>query len=103
MQDRKKGQLIYTYGGEITNEEVNRSSESRAIGQVIHMIELNKWLEDEGVAQYICDGMPFGGPTGFINHSCDPNCGIFTQPPAITQIAVFMSWHSSLLGFIGRD
>lgn len=27
---------------------------------------------------YVCDGMHIGGPTRFMNHSCDPNCRLFT-------------------------
>lgn len=43
----------------------------------------DKFLEDEAFGQqefceYICDGMHMGGPTRFINHSCDPNCRLFT-------------------------
>jgi histone-lysine N-methyltransferase SUV39H len=30
--------------------------------------------EDE---EYVIDGQNFGGPSRFINHSCDPNCGIY--------------------------
>ncbi|KAL8736172.1 MAG: hypothetical protein Q9166_000327 [cf. Caloplaca sp. 2 TL-2023] len=28
--------------------------------------------------KYVCDGMYMGGPTRFMNHSCDPNCRLFT-------------------------
>lgn len=27
---------------------------------------------------YVCDGMHVGGPTRFMNHSCEPNCRLFT-------------------------
>ena len=33
---------------------------------------MDRW-EDESEG-YVCDGMFMGGPTRFINHSCDPNC-----------------------------
>lgn len=39
---------------------------------------LDKWAEEDGGSKYVCDGMHFGGPTRFINHSCDPNCAIYT-------------------------
>ncbi|KAL8902704.1 MAG: hypothetical protein Q9171_007618 [Xanthocarpia ochracea] len=28
--------------------------------------------------KYVCDGMYMGSPTRFMNHSCDPNCRLFT-------------------------
>ncbi|KAL9002228.1 MAG: hypothetical protein Q9188_004826, partial [Gyalolechia gomerana] len=37
------------------------------------------WLNPEYVPYlYVCDGMHVGGPTRFMNHSCDPNCRLFT-------------------------
>ncbi|KAL8712342.1 MAG: hypothetical protein Q9220_003493 [cf. Caloplaca sp. 1 TL-2023] len=37
------------------------------------------WLNPEYIQyQYVCDGMKVGGPTRFMNHSCDPNCRLFT-------------------------
>lgn len=37
------------------------------------------WLNPEYVPyEYVCDGMHVGGPTRFMNHSCDPNCRLFT-------------------------
>ncbi|KAL8945632.1 MAG: hypothetical protein Q9222_007857 [Ikaeria aurantiellina] len=37
------------------------------------------WLNPDYVQyQYVCDGMQVGGPTRFMNHSCDPNCRLFT-------------------------
>ena len=79
MQDIKKGQFIDTYRGEvITNEEANRRSETRTIDQEIYLMDLDKFTEEEGAAQYVCDGMHIGGPTRFINHSCNPNCAIYT-------------------------
>ena len=33
------------------------------------------WEESKG---YVCDGMFMGGPSRFINHSCEPNCRIIT-------------------------
>ncbi|KAL8826798.1 MAG: hypothetical protein Q9170_007266 [Blastenia crenularia] len=37
------------------------------------------WLNPEYVPYlYVCDGMYVGGPTRFMNHSCDPNCRLFT-------------------------
>jgi [histone H3]-lysine9 N-trimethyltransferase SUV39H len=36
------------------------------------------WLNPNYQAPYVCDGMEVGGPTRFMNHSCEPNCRIFT-------------------------
>ncbi|KAL8644142.1 MAG: hypothetical protein Q9210_007404, partial [Variospora velana] len=37
------------------------------------------WLNPEYIDYlYVCDGMHVGGPTRFMNHSCDPNCRLFT-------------------------
>ena len=38
----------------------------------------DKWSEEDEDSKYVCDGMHLGGPTRFINHSCDPNCAIYT-------------------------
>lgn len=79
MQDLKRGQFIDTYRGEIiTHEEANRRDGTRTQDQEIYLMGLDKWTEDQGGSQYVCDGMHFGGPTRFINHSCDPNCAIYT-------------------------
>lgn len=36
------------------------------------------WLNPNYQPPYVCDGMEVGGPTRFMNHSCEPNCRIFT-------------------------
>ncbi|KAL8897930.1 MAG: hypothetical protein Q9192_002333, partial [Flavoplaca navasiana] len=37
------------------------------------------WENPEYVEyEYVCDGMYVGSPTRFMNHSCDPNCRLFT-------------------------
>lgn len=78
-QDLKKGQFIDTYRGEIiTHDEANRRGETRTSDQGIYLMNLDKWSEEEGGSKYVCDGMHLGGPTRFINHSCDPNCAIYT-------------------------
>ncbi|KAI4233717.1 MAG: hypothetical protein LQ352_008224, partial [Teloschistes flavicans] len=53
------------------------------------------WLNPEFVPnQYVCDGMYVGGPTRFMNHSCDPNCRLFTasynhSDPHLYDLAFF--------------
>lgn len=36
------------------------------------------WQNPDYQAPFVCDGMEVGGPTRFINHSCEPNCRLFT-------------------------
>ena len=36
------------------------------------------WLNPNYIPPYVCDGMKVGGPTRFMNHSCEPNCRLFT-------------------------
>lgn len=36
------------------------------------------WLNPNYEPPYVCDGMKVGGPTRFMNHSCEPNCRLFT-------------------------
>ncbi|MCJ1266160.1 hypothetical protein MMC22_006042 [Lobaria immixta] len=40
--------------------------------------ETEHWLNPRYKTPYVCDGMTHGGPSKFMNHSCDPNCRIFT-------------------------
>ncbi|KAI4146326.1 MAG: hypothetical protein L6R39_003484 [Caloplaca ligustica] len=53
------------------------------------------WLNPDYVPfLYVCDGMYVGGPTRFMNHSCDPNCRLFTvsynhSDPHIYELALF--------------
>lgn len=73
----KKGQFVDTYRGEIlTHEEAECRGRNRPVGQDNYLFDLDRW-EDESEG-YTCDGMYMGGPTRFINHSCDPNCRIMT-------------------------
>ena len=36
------------------------------------------WLNPQYKPPYVCDSMYMGGPTRFMNHSCAPNCRLFT-------------------------
>ncbi|KAL8722473.1 MAG: hypothetical protein Q9225_001037 [Loekoesia sp. 1 TL-2023] len=53
------------------------------------------WLNPEYVPYlYVCDGMHVGGSTRFMNHSCDPNCRLFTvsynhSDPHLYDLAFF--------------
>ncbi|KAL8737095.1 MAG: hypothetical protein Q9181_002015, partial [Wetmoreana brouardii] len=47
--------------------------------EIYHKDGQEMWLNPEYVPyKYVCDGMFVGGPTRFMNHSCDPNCRLFT-------------------------
>ena len=72
--DLKTGQFIDTYRGEIiTHEEAERRGAKRhRDNQDNYFFDLDRW-EDESEG-YVCDGMYMGGPTRFMNHSCDSNC-----------------------------
>lgn len=36
------------------------------------------WLNPNYTPPHVSDGMNHGGPSRFMNHSCDPNCRLFT-------------------------
>ena len=72
----KKGQFIDTYRGEIiTSEEADRRGKERDADADNYFFGFDMWPESKG---YVCDGMYMGGPSRFINHSCEPNCRIIT-------------------------
>jgi len=76
----QKGQFIDTYRGEIvTNEEATRREDSARYGKQSYLYSLDKHADSVGLEEcYIIDGEYKGGPTRFINHSCEPNCRQFT-------------------------
>lgn len=46
-----------------------------------YMYSLDKFAEEQGIEQkdiYVVDGQYQGGPTRFMNHSCEPNCRQYT-------------------------
>ncbi|KAF2018882.1 SET domain-containing protein [Aaosphaeria arxii CBS 175.79] len=82
-EDLHEGQFIDTYRGEIiTDEEADRreaAATSKAKGSYLY--SLDKFQESEGLADediYVVDGEFMGGPTKFMNHSCEPNCRQYT-------------------------
>ena len=77
--DLKKGQFVDTYRGEIiTHDEANRRGETGTLNRDNYLLQLDKFAEQSDRDPYVCDGMYMGGPTRFINHSCEPNCRLFT-------------------------
>ena len=74
------GQFIDTYRGEIITLNEAEQRENNSKGKASYLYDLDKnVLDDEGnhTTQdfFVVDGENMGGPTRFINHSCDPNCG----------------------------
>jgi histone-lysine N-methyltransferase SUV39H len=76
----KMGQFIDTYRGEIiTDAEATQRGDESSKDKDSYLFGLDKFSADFGPdeKEYVIDGQNFGGPTRFINHSCDPNCGIY--------------------------
>ena len=81
MQHLQRGQFIDTYRGEIiTHEEAERRNAHRPHpDEDIYLFDFDKWTQpNDEPPRYVCDGKHFGGPTRFMNHSCEPNCRLFT-------------------------
>lgn len=77
------GQFIDTYRGEIiTDAEATRREESATSRtKASYLYSLDKFAESEEIKPhdvYVVDGEFMGGPTKFMNHSCDPNCRQYT-------------------------
>jgi histone-lysine N-methyltransferase SUV39H len=103
-QDLHQGQFIDTYRGEIITdaeatkrENASSKDKSNASDKASYLYSLDKFAESEEIAQedlYIVDGEFMGGPTKFINHSCEPNCRQYTvsynkHDPRVYDIAFF--------------
>ena len=78
-----------TYRGEIiTTDEADQRK--KGADEDNYLFDFDKFEE----AKYVCDGMHMGGPTRFINHSCEPNCALFTvsynhYDPYLYELAFF--------------
>ncbi|GKZ18211.1 hypothetical protein AbraIFM66951_000385 [Aspergillus brasiliensis] len=75
----RAGQFIDCYLGEVITKEVADIREDLAASQNGHsyLFSLDFLATDED-SKYVVDGHRFGGPTRFMNHSCNPNCRMFT-------------------------
>lgn len=72
-QNLQEGQFVDTYRGEIiTTEEADKRK--KGANEDNYLFDFDKFRD----AKYVCDGTHMGGPTRFINHSCRPNCALFT-------------------------
>jgi histone-lysine N-methyltransferase SUV39H len=84
--DLKRGQYIDRYLGElITDTETTAREATGSHDKASYLFSLDKHAEDNdqpGALHksdcYVADGEKMGGPTRFINHSCEPNCRLFT-------------------------
>ena len=93
----RKGQFIDTYRGEIiTDGEATRRELRAGRGKDSYLFSLDKFQGEEGSLDYIpnkdlyvVDGEFMGGPTRFMNHSCDPNCRQFTVSLTRGDIKVY--------------
>lgn len=82
-EDLVRGEFIDTYLGEvITNEEATRREEQAGKEKASYLYSLDKFVGDDETLTdetcYVVDGQYMGGPTRFINHSCEPNCRQYT-------------------------
>jgi len=78
LDDLEKGEFIDFYWGEvITNQEADNRLENNA-QKNSYLFDLDKFRKEINEDDMlVLDGEFFGGPTRFVNHSCDPNCGIY--------------------------
>ncbi|KAF2631938.1 SET domain-containing protein [Macroventuria anomochaeta] len=94
-QNLRQGQFIDTYRGEvITDEEATRRENTSSKAKASYLYSLDKFEADMQHEAYVVDGEFMGGPTKFINHSCEPNCRQYTvsynkNDPHIYDIAFF--------------
>jgi histone-lysine N-methyltransferase SUV39H len=97
-EDLHEGQFIDTYRGEvITDAEATRRENASSKAKASYLYSLDKFAESEGLDEkdlYVVDGEFMGGPTKFINHSCEPNCRQYTvsynkHDPRVYDIAFF--------------
>jgi histone-lysine N-methyltransferase SUV39H len=77
-QALEAGQFVDTYLGEvIMKDEADRRGSTAAKGKDSYVFTLDKFLDDLTEDPYEIDGEFVGGPSRFINHSCDPNCAVY--------------------------
>ncbi|KAL1654593.1 hypothetical protein SLS61_002782 [Didymella pomorum] len=96
-EDLTRGQFIDTYRGEvITDEEATRREDTSSKAKASYLYSLDKFAETEQLDHepYVVDGEFMGGPSKFMNHSCEPNCRQYTvsynkHDPYIYDIAFF--------------
>ncbi|KAK5137397.1 hypothetical protein LTR08_008975 [Meristemomyces frigidus] len=80
-----RGEFIDVYLGEvITNSEADRRESAAGKDKASYLYSLDKFVGDDDNGDltedtcFVVDGQHMGGPTRFINHSCEPNCRQYT-------------------------
>ncbi|CAK4033509.1 Histone-lysine N-methyltransferase SUV39H1 [Lecanosticta acicola] len=99
-----RGEFIDTYLGEvISQEEADRREEKAGEMKNSYFFGLDKFTRDPNYAAFadidpddchVVDGQHMGGPSRFINHSCEPNCRQYTvsynkNDPYVYNLAFF--------------
>ncbi|KAF2855978.1 SET domain-containing protein [Plenodomus tracheiphilus IPT5] len=96
--DLHEGQFVDTYRGEvITDAEATKREEASSKAKASYLYSLDKFAESESIPEEdirVVDGEFMGGPSKFMNHSCDPNCRQYTvsynkHDPYIYDLAFF--------------
>ncbi|KAL2818272.1 hypothetical protein BJX63DRAFT_383848 [Aspergillus granulosus] len=74
----RAGQFVDLYLGEVitTKHADEREKAAAARNAPSYLFSLDFLVNDDDI--YVVDGRNFGGATRFINHSCNPNCKMFT-------------------------
>ena len=103
----RRGQFVDTYRGEIITDveadgrEMAARENPNSLSKDSYLFSLDKFQGEPGTYGYIpddqlylIDGQFKGGPSRFINHSCDPNLGVFSVSyyrgnPKIYELAFF--------------
>lgn len=104
-QSLQKGQFIDKYVGELlTDAEADKREAAGGPSKASYLFWLDKFMAPEnddraanGLSAaecYVADGEFMGGPSRFINHSCDPNCRLMTvsydkNDPRVYDLAFF--------------
>lgn len=90
------GQFIDCYLGEVLTKKMTNDRESAVIsGQASYFFSLDFFVDDND--SYVVDGRQFGSITRFMNHSCNPNCKMFSVSHNHADQRIFS------MGFFARE
>jgi len=89
LDDIQAGQFIDCYLGEvITKKEADRrESAFNADNMASYLFSLDFFADDDSI--YVVDGRKYGSVTRFMNHSCNPNCKLFSVSQHDAEQRVF--------------
>jgi histone-lysine N-methyltransferase SUV39H len=82
------GQFIDRYLGEVITSEVADHREEARISKddASYLFSLDFFSEDD---VYVVDGRKYGSATRFMNHSCNPNCKLFSVSHSHSDLKLF--------------